>query len=280
MLSGDPRPHGYMLSSTVTAMPWTYDFHVDHEQRTVCLLPVQTEASFTTALKALTDKTIEEDTFRIIHKEHSELYPILGREGLTVERYFTPLFGTISRGAHMTVFTRTGPSKELRIWVPRRSSSCFTYPGCLDTTVAGGLSAGESPLGCVVREADEEASLPEPLVREKAVACGVLSYIQQSATGDGGEIGLIAPDLLYVYDLQIDEKVACEPHDDEVQDFYLMTVEEVKATLAAGEWKTNSAVVMLDFFIRHGIINESNEKSYVELVMRMHRRLPFPTSSD
>lgn len=259
-------------------MPWTADFHLDHKRKIVRLLPTQSDTSLTAALKALTDRAIEENTFRIIHRQHSELYPVLGLEGLTVERYFTPLFGTISRGAHLTVFTRIGHSKDLRIWVPRRSQSCFTYPGCLDTTVAGGLPAGESPLGCVIREADEEASLPEALVREKAVACGALSYIQQSAKGDGGEIGLIAPDLLYVYDLELDANIVCRPHDHEVQDFYLMTVEDVKETLAKGEWKTNSAVVMLDFFIRHGIINEGNEKHYAELIMRMHRRLPFPTA--
>ena len=278
MLADDTRPHGYILPSTVDSMPWTSDFQVDHKRKTVRLQPAQAQASLTAALKGLTDKAINQNTFQIIHQQHSELYPILGRNGLTIERYFAPLFGTISRGAHLTVFTRVGPTKELKIWVPRRSPSCFTYPGCLDTTVAGGLPAGESPLGCIVREADEEASLPEALVRNKAVACGVLSYMQQSAKGDGGEIGLIAPDLLYIYDLEVEEDIICKPHDDEVQDFYLMTVEEVKDSLAHDEWKTNSAVVMLDFFIRHGIIHEGNEKHYAELVMRMHRRLPFPTS--
>ena len=278
MLADDTRPHGYILPSTVDSMPWTSDFQVDHKRKTVRLQPAQAQASLTAALKGLTYKAINQDTFQIIHQQHSELYPILGRSGLTIERYFAPLFGTISRGAHLTVFTRVGPTKELKIWVPRRSPSCFTYPGCLDTTVAGGLPAGESPLGCIVREADEEASLPEALVRNKAVACGVLSYMQQSAKGDGGEIGLIAPDLLYIYDLEVEEDIICKPHDDEVQDFYLMTVEEVKDSLAHDEWKTNSAVVMLDFFIRHGIIHEGNEKHYAELVMRMHRRLPFPTS--
>ena len=226
MLADDTRPHGYILPSTVDSMPWTSDFQVDHKRKTVRLQPAQAQASLTAALKDLTDKAIDQDIFQIIHQQHSELYPILGRNGLTVERYFAPLFGTISRGAHLTVFTRVGPTKELKIWVPRRSPSCFTYPGCLDTTVAGGLPAGESPLGCIVREADEEASLPEALVRNKAVACGVLSYMQQSAKGDGGEIGLIAPDLLYIYDLEVEEDVICKPHDDEVQDFYLMTVEE------------------------------------------------------
>ena len=261
-------------------MPWTPDFQVDHVSKTVRLRPLDATRTFTTALQILTDKAIEEDVFRIIHREHSELYPILGVQDLTLERYFAPLFGTISRGAHLTVYTRVGPTKEMKLWVPRRSQSCFTYPGCLDTTVAGGLPAGESPLGCIIREADEEASLPQKLVRERAIACGALTYIQQSGMGDGGEHGLIAPDLLYVYDLEVEEDVVCRPHDDEVQDFYLMRVGEVQDAMATREFKTNSAVVMIDFFIRHGVINESNEKHYAELLMRMHRRLPFPTSVD
>lgn len=268
-----------MLPSTVEAMPWTPDFVIDCEQKTVRMRSMANAGSFSEALKRLTDNAIKEDTFRIIHQEHSELYSIPGVSGLTVERYFTPLFGTISRGAHLTVYTRVGPSKEIRVWVPRRSESCFTYPGCLDTTVAGGLPAGESPLDCIVREADEEASLPEALVRKHAVAVGALTYMQQSAEGDGGEHGLIAPDIVYVFDLQIEENVRCHPHDDEVQEFNLMSVEEVQTALAGGEFKTNSAVVMLDFFIRHGIIHEGNERHYTELLTRMHRRLPFPTSA-
>jgi hypothetical protein len=56
-----------------------------------------------------------------------------------------------------------------------------------------------------------------------------------------------------------------------------MRVDEVKEALSRAEFKTNSAVVMIDFFIRHGIITADNEKDYVEIVQRMHRRLPFPT---
>ena len=57
-----------------------------------------------------------------------------------------------------------------------------------------------------------------------------------------------------------------------------MDVDEIQEALSRGEFKTNSAVVMLDFFIRHGIITSDNEKDYVEIMQRMHRRLPFPTA--
>lgn len=68
-----------------------------------------------------------------------------------------------------------------------------------------------------------------------------------------------------------------KPNDTEVEGFYLWGVEEVKRVMLDGGFKTNSAVVMIDFFVRHGIITVEGEREYTEIVMRMHRRLPFPT---
>lgn len=59
-----------------------------------------------------------------------------------------------------------------------------------------------------------------------------------------------------------------------------MTIDEVKAALATSEFKTNSALVMIDFFIRHGIITAENEEHYAEIVARLHRKLPLPTSAE
>ena len=65
--------------------------------------------------------------------------------------------------------------------------------------------------------------------------------------------------------------------DEEVKEFYFMTIDEVKEGLANAEFKTNSALVMIDFFIRHGIITAENEEKYAEIIARLHRRLPLPT---
>ena len=171
----------------------------------------------------------------------------------------------------------------MRIWVPRRSPSLFTYPNRLDTTVAGGVTTGEDPFTCVIREAAEEASLAEDLVRTHARSCGVLSYmgLHNSRGSDGGkEKGLVTPDLIYVFDLEVPEDVVLKPQDDEVQEFYRWDVETVKQGLANGEFKTNSAVVMIDFLMRHGFVTAVEEADYVQIVMRMHRRLPFPVTGD
>jgi len=67
-----------------------------------------------------------------------------------------------------------------------------------------------------------------------------------------------------------------QPNDSEVEQFYLWTVEEVQSRLAAGEFKPNCALVMLDFFLRHGILTPENEKDYQEIEKRVHRELDFP----
>lgn len=169
-LPSDPRPHGYLLPATVASMPWTEEFAVDHDSKTITLNASQnasTTSAFTTAFKHLIDIAISSNRFKLLHGEHSEPYPIIGaRVPVSLERYAAPLFGIISRGAHLTVYTRGGDDGgELKIWVPRRSKHLFTYPNCLDTTVAGGVTAGEGPFECVVREAGEEASLDEQVVR-------------------------------------------------------------------------------------------------------------------
>jgi len=269
-----------MLAAVVKKMPWTDEFKIDHEARTVQLVPQDPEelsVSCTAAFTRLVQQCIDENTFDVIHGQHSEPYPIVGSKyDITLERYASTLFGIISRGAHLTAYTMFPDG--MKIWVPRRSPHLFTYPNCLDTTVAGGVAAGEGPYECIVREADEEASLAEAFVRTNARAVGCMSYIGLNDPKGGGETGLIAPDIMYLYDLELPEDIICQQNDEEVKEFSLMTIEEVKKGLAHAEFKKNSALVMIDFFIRHGIITPQNEPNYAEIVSRLHRRLPLPTS--
>ena len=282
LLPGDTRPHGLLLPSVVKVMPWTADFIIDHFHRTVQLDPRHSDnraaSACIDALARLIQAAIDKDTFTLLHGQHSELYPIIGAKyPIAIERFARSLFGITARGAHLTAYTIT--EAGMKIWVPRRSAHLYTYPNCLDTTVAGGVTAGEGPFECIVREAAEEASIPEDIVRTEASSCGVLSYITLRESRGGGEEGLVCPDLIYVYDLKLTPDVIPKPGDDEVSEFYLWDVDEVRQGLARGEFKTNSALVMIDFLIRHGFITTDNETHFAEINARMHRRLPCPTSS-
>jgi 8-oxo-dGTP pyrophosphatase MutT (NUDIX family) len=222
---------------------------------------------------------VEKDAFGVLRGWRNELYPIYGpgRELLaSMERSATTLFGIITYGAHMTAYVKD--EQGMRIWVPRRAHTKQTFPGMLDNTVGGGIVTGEEPFECLVREATEEASLPEDLVRANAKSCGCVTYFYVRDARAGGETGLLQPECEYVYDLQLDSDVILKPCDAEVEDFYLWTTDEVKVALSKGEFKPTCAIVLLDFFIRHGIITPENEKDYLEIVARIHRRHEFPTA--
>jgi len=214
--------------------------------------------------------------FGVLDGWRSEQYPIYGPGKelvLSMERSATPLFGVVSYGVHMTGYVET--EEGLKIWTPRRALTKQTYPGMMDNTVAGGLSTGEKPFECLIRECEEEASLPEDLVRT-AQACGTLTYFYVRDSRAGGEVGLCQPECQYIYDLKMPPAAIPKPGDDEAIDFQLLTVEEVKEALAEGRFKPNCAHLLLEFFVRHGILTADNEPNYIEIVSRFHRRLEFP----
>ncbi|KAI0884624.1 uncharacterized protein GGS22DRAFT_144982 [Annulohypoxylon maeteangense] len=281
-LPNDVQPHGYLLPETVLKMPWTPDFLVLHiHPRSVIVLDssngADTPGAVNAAFARLIDTCIEQDTFHVIARTHSEPFSILSAlYPVHMERFASALFGITSQGAYITAYTKAEDG-SMRLWIPRRAKHLYTSPGMLDSTVAGGIRDGHSPLDTLIHEADEEASLPEELVRERVQSVGVLTYVSITADGFPGEKGLVIPDIIYVHDLELPSDVVPKPNDDEVEVFYSMGVEEVRERLLNGEFKPDSAAVLIDFFIRHGVITAEGERDYIELSTRLHRRLPFRT---
>lgn len=217
--------------------------------------------------------------FQVLKKWRNELYAVYGRNKqllFNVERSASPLFGVVTYGVHLTAYTKSA-SGEYKIWTPRRAKSKQTYGGLLDNAVGGGIASGESPFESLVRECMEEASLPEDLVRSQVKACGTVTYFHVRSEKAGGETGLLQPECEYVYDLELGDDVVLKPNDNEVEEFYLWSVDEVKEAMRRGEFKPNCATIVLDFLVRHGLLTQENEKDYIEIVARLHRRLEFPT---
>ncbi len=212
-----------------------------------------------------------------------EQYPIYAPDHVlyaSIERAAAPLFGVVAYCVYLIVNTYVavdaegeggddkGKKKELRIWIPRRSRSKQTWPGMLDSTVAGAMSLGEDVWQCVVREAEEEASLDGTFVKENARLSETVSYFGISDEGKekgSGEAELCQPECGFVFELQIEEDVVPKPRDGEVEMFYCWTVEEVKMALRKGEFKGNSAAVMVDWLGRKGLLydNKEREEEYV-----------------
>ena len=282
---------GYILPSVAEVFRGLADWRVDDNARSLTLITGNDEESRSQIVAATTKAMRATDHFSILRGWRDELYPVYGPGGellFSLERAASALFGIVTYGVHMTAYTYSksgageggaeedGEKKEMQIWVPRRAASKQTYGGMLDNTVAGGISTGESAFESLVREAQEEASLPEAIVRKDAKAVGTVTYFHIRDHRAGGEIKLLQPECQYVYDLELKEDVVPKPGDDEVAVFELKTIDEVKQALKDGEFKPNCAMVLLDFFVRHGVLT-ADEPGYIEMVSRLHRRLEFPT---
>ena len=273
---------GYIPAVIVDHMPWTKEWLVDKERKRVTFMfEHKTDSKVedcSTSMAEFLQSVRDQKSFQVLEGWRGELYPIYGpgRELLlSMERSATPLFGVVTYGVHMTAFVQEGQS--MKIWAPKRADTKQTYPGMMDNTVAGGLTTGEQPFNCLIREAQEEASLPETVVRS-AIPCGTVTYFYVRDARAGGETGLCQPECQYLYDLELAPDTIPTPGDNEAVDFQLLSVEEVQKALAAGMFKPNCALVLVEFFVRHGILTAENEPDYIEIVARLHRRLEFPTA--
>lgn len=95
----------------------------------------------------------------------------------------------VTYGVHLTAYVSS--PEGMKIWVPKRNVNKSTYGGMLDNSVAGGMPSGMGALNTLVKESEEEASLPEKLVRKKAKAAGVITYFYVRDKRAGGEHGLL-----------------------------------------------------------------------------------------
>ncbi|KAL8924880.1 MAG: hypothetical protein Q9208_003763 [Pyrenodesmia sp. 3 TL-2023] len=256
-------------------MPWIGKFQVDDVQRTVTIRYAPGECVETMAIHEQLEKARESDSFEILRSWRDELYLILGvdRE-VRMARGGSALFGIHTIGVHMMAFCRNHLD-GIKLWIPRRAATKQTYPGMLDNTVGGGIVAGEDPFDCLLREAREEASFPEHCIRNHAKAVGTISYFHVRDARAGGEVGLLQPATQYLYDMELPGDMVPKPSDAEVQEFLLWSLAETMAALREGQFKPNSAVALIDFFIRHGYITARNEPEYRDLVSRIHRRLHY-----
>ncbi|TFK75586.1 nudix hydrolase 20 [Pluteus cervinus] len=195
-----------------------------------------------------------------------------------MERSACALFGIVTYGVHLTIFEESGDGQDLRIWVPTRARTKPTWPGYLDNTVAGGIPSGMSPFESLVKECMEEASLDDRIARKHIRCTGAVSYFFRHACRTAA--GWLQPEVEYVYDLSVPRGVDSasfqpKPSDGEVECFELLNQGEVIDRMRAGLFKPNCAIVLIDLFIRRGIITPENEPDYMEIITRLHGRFNY-----
>lgn len=198
---------------------------------------------------------------------------------LLVERAFSPLLGIVMYGIHVNGYIPSHLSSdgEIKFWIPKRSKTKSTYPGMLDNTIGGGIGYPYGVFETVVKESYEEAGFDKSFIIKNTKAAGTVSYIFcDLETEYDQSIGLVQPEVQYIYDLVCDETVAPKPIDNEAESFHLMTFKQVWENVVNGQFKPNCALIIIDFLIRHGYITSETEPDYIEILSRLHRLPPFP----
>ena len=162
------------------------------------------------------------------------------------------VFGLAYYGVHVNLYSRS--DSGYKIWLAKRSQHVFTYQGCWDIAVGGGLYYGLTPLQGAQKEAREEANIDDALLAQMRHVRTVDQIFDRLYT-HGFHI-----DHQYYYDLEVPESFVPTPIDNEAEAFVAVSPEEAWVILQDGEgWKHNAAVTVLDFGLRHGLYNPPAE---------------------
>jgi 8-oxo-dGTP pyrophosphatase MutT (NUDIX family) len=170
--------------------------------------------------------------------------PVLAR----IDRGALPSFGIQATGVHVNGLVRRRDG--LHLWVARRARDKHLDPGKLDNIVAGGVPADLGPMETLIKEAAEEAGIP-PDLAAAAVQVGVIEYAMERPEG-------LRRDVLYCYDLSLPEDFVPVATDGEVEAFELWPISRAVETVReTDDFKFNVALVLIDLFLRLGLIAEA-----------------------
>ena len=173
-----------------------------------------------------------------------------------IDRGACTFFGTRAFGVHVNGFVRR--NGEYHMWIARRALDRAVSPGKLDHLIAGGLSDGSTARRTLSKEANEEAGVTLDQIA-RAVPCGLVSYAQDKQGG-------LEAGTLFVYDIELEQDFIPRNEDGEVETFELMPLEKVASIMAAtNDFKPNCTLVIIDFMVRHGLI-EPDAAAYEALV--------------
>lgn len=180
---------------------------------------------------------------------------------LRLDRGLVPLFGVKSYGVHVNGFVRAADG--LKMWIGRRAPNKRVAPNKLDHMVAGGLAHGYSVDETVVKEAAEEADVPSALARQ-ARPVGALTYVTKLEQG-------LRDDTLFLFDLELPPDFIPQNTDGELTGFELWDLDQVMTRVReTDDFKFNVAPVLIDFFVRHGLLDPDREPEYLPIIRQLH----------
>ena len=269
-----------MLESIVNTFSWPECWEINGKQKTVKLLGMNLDERNLQMNNTLVAER-EKCSFKVLAGWADEVFSVYGpdkRLVLSIERAAAPLFGIVTYGVQLLAYQEDPSDGALSIWIARRARTKRSYPSMFDSTVGGSLPTGETPFECLVRESGEEASFSEELVRSNAKACGTVNYVCRTDERSRGELGLFTPEVQFTYEMKLPKEVIPTPGDNEAEEIRLLSIEQLRTALGNGEFTPANGCVVLDFFIRRGLMTYEQEKDYIEIASRLHRSLAFPSA--
>lgn len=184
---------------------------------------------------------------------------------LTLERAASPIFGILAYGVNVNGFV--GRGWGMRVWVATRAATKAVDPGMLDLIVGGGQPFGLSVTENLTKECWEEAGIPAGLAAE-ALPVGIVTLAFEAPHG-------LRIDLQFNFDLELPEDFMPVNQDGEVAGFELIPVSELLHRLRSQDsFMFDSAVVNIDFLLRHGFIGPE-DPHYLALVAAVRPALPY-----
>jgi Domain of unknown function (DUF4743) len=221
-------------------------------------------AAVSRAVDAVVDALVVE---KRIPKSRNETFDVAPRWGaplvFRLDRGAVPFFGTRAYGVHLNGYRRDRSTLDL--WVGRRAPNKSVAPDKLDNLVAGGIGNGHGLQETLLKEGEEEASLPRSLT-SFAVPAGAVSYRMETELG-------VRDDVLFVFDLEMPADFVPKSQDGEITHFELMPASAVLDRVrTSDDFKFNVNLVILDFALRHGILRP-DDLEYLDIATGLHRPL-------
>lgn len=125
--------------------------------------------------------------------------------------------------------------------------------------VSGGVTVGYGIRETAIKEAAEEASIPDELLKHLSPV-GSVSFFFESERG-------LFPNTEYLFDLELPQSFEPRCIDGEVQAFELIPIDTCIERMCMSTFKTTSAPVVLDFLIRHGFVTPENGELRTNITM-------------
>lgn len=182
----------------------------------------------------------------LIRAWRDEIYGVTAQDSgeslARIERASSRFWGTWTLGAHANGYVADDAGAVEHLWIAQRSPHKATDPGLLDNLVGGGVPHDQSPREALLREAWEEAGLPQPLAAT-AVEAGVLELDRDIPEG-------LQRERLHAFDLRLPAGLVPANQDGEVAAFECL---DLRALAERRPWRamtTDAALVTLDFVAR------------------------------